>query len=627
MFLRLRPVRCAHRTNLFGRTESVFCGRIRLILTLLLCLVSDLAHAAVWDVRLLPGEDAFVFTLYSPPGDLPTLRALTPYLEEKGLANGFDPGPAASAIAAESLAFLANAGWPCISYPPYGDFQVENGLAVLSDADESAIKVFDTAGVFHGIQLGEWGYFFHNLSMSRAYFRSIYGDQFGSHAQLIRPARLRGYERMPTSRKECHDVLRTYWNTRNRAMRGRNISVTGHSHYESYAAAWGARLIGLEVGENIGYAQSKMAFARGASRQWDVPWSVQVSPWFHGACTSRGDLRMENCDARGLDAGHSQSFYARMWLHAWFAGAAMVTPENSFNIFFEQDSEPWKLSPHGNLAVELFEFMRTHDRGVAQTPVAIVLDEFAGYNGYMRQPWGVLPNTIGDWELYDLFQQQVFPGSDIIHSPRDDENPEAGYLRPTPFGEMFDVVLSTASTEVLSAYPVLLLVGDHAFAPSFVDQLADAMRRGSRVLLHPRHVATLRALDAKIQDSENAELLEDWINPVTGRTAAIAYDRLRALRDTLIPVEIEGGPVQFQWNKNKAGWVLELVNNAGVIKKPSEPATVNPDEEITLRVRAKLPVLAAREWVTGEIFENPSEITLKIPSGASRFLAYTGTLD
>ena len=107
------------------------------------------------------------------------------------------------------------------------------------------------------------------------------------------------------------------------------LSVTGHSHYEAYAGEWGARCIGLEVGENIAFTQSKIAFARGASRRWLRPWSSQVSPWFAGSCTTRGPLRLEGKYARGLDAGHSLSFYVRLWLHSWFAGAAMVTPEKA----------------------------------------------------------------------------------------------------------------------------------------------------------------------------------------------------------------------------------------------------------------------------------------------------------
>ena len=168
-----------------------------------------------------------------------------------------------------------------------------------------------------------------------------------------------------------------------------------------------------------------------------------MSPWFHGACTTSGPLRMEGGYARGLDAGHSLSLYERMWLHGWFAGAAMVTPENSIGIFFETAQAPWKLTAHGEKAAELFAFMRSHDRGVPFTPIAIVLDHMAGYNAYQGRPWGILDKTPGDQETYDLLEQQLFPGSDHIHQQADPKNPEASYLRPTPFGESFDVLLSS----------------------------------------------------------------------------------------------------------------------------------------------------------------------------------------
>jgi len=53
------------------------------------------------------------------------------------------------------------------------------------------------------------------------------------------------------------------------------------------------------VGENIAFTQSKIAFARGASRQWQRPWSLQVSPWLAGSCTTSGPLRKEGLYARG----------------------------------------------------------------------------------------------------------------------------------------------------------------------------------------------------------------------------------------------------------------------------------------------------------------------------------------
>jgi hypothetical protein len=414
-----------------------------------------------FQVRPLPGHSNCVFTIYGTPSELESLRQLVQVMRDRPLGNGFDPGPTPSPNAQPVFDYLASVGWPVICYPGCADMQVKGGRCVLGPENEAVLAVLDRAGVFTAVQLGEWGYYFHNLSPNEPWWRDVYGKEFGQFKHLMKPPGLAGYDRRPTSRQECYTVLQDYFKSRSRDLLGRVISVTGHSHYEAYAGEWGARCIGLELGENIAFTQSKLAFARGASRQWRLPWSVQVSPWFAGACTTSGPLRQEGGGARGLDAGHSLSFCERMWLHAWFAGAAMVTPENSIAIFFEKPSAPWALTTHGRKAAEVFRFMQAHDRGVPFAPVAVVLDHLAGYNGYMDKPWGILEPTAGDRQVRDLFDHQLYPGSDHIHHRLDPANPESSYLRPTPYGEMFDVQLTSASAEMLSSYPVLLLVQSH----------------------------------------------------------------------------------------------------------------------------------------------------------------------
>ena len=165
----------------------------------------------------------------------------------------------------------------------------------------------------------------------------------------------------------------------------------------------------------------------------------------------------------------------------------MVTPENSLAIFFEKAAAPWTLTSHGRKAAEVFQFTQSHARGVPWTPVAVVLDHLAGYNGYMDKPWGIVDPTAGDREVRDLFDSQLYPGADTIHGRPDAENPEGKYLCPTPFGEMFDVLLSSVPPEVLPAYPVILLAGDIEFDHVFLSELEKSLRRGSRVLLAPRH--------------------------------------------------------------------------------------------------------------------------------------------
>jgi len=259
--------------------------------------------AGPWQPRLLPGCHGFTFSMYGCPGNVDELRQLVGVMQERGLGNGFDPGPAARASSRPLFEYLATVGWPMICYPGWSDMQVKDGRCRLRDEDEEAQSVLDRAGVFSAIQLGEWGYYFHNLSWVESWWRDVYGRDFEAYRHLMQPPGLKGYARRPKSRRECYEAVQDYFLTRNRYMRNRNMSVTGHSHYEAYAGEWGAHVVGLEVGENIAFTQSKIAFARGASRQWQRPWSLQVSPWFHGACTTSGPLRSEGGGARASTPG------------------------------------------------------------------------------------------------------------------------------------------------------------------------------------------------------------------------------------------------------------------------------------------------------------------------------------
>lgn len=570
-------------------------------------------------VRLLPGQRDFVFSLYGAPAEPDKVHQLVDVMRTQRLGNGFDPGPGPGASTKPIFDYLAQVGWPVVFYSG-GEMQIKGGRSVMGREQEVALAAMDRAGIFTAYQIGEWGYYFHNLAPHEPWWHDVYGKEFEAFKHLMKPAGMAGYDRLPTSRRECYDVLKNYFQSRNRDLLGRVISVTGHSHYEAYVGEWGAKCIGLEVGENIAFTQSKLAFARGSSRSWQKPWSVQVSPWFSGACTTSGPLRSEGGGARGLDAGHSLSFYERMWLHGWFAGAAMVTPENSIAIFFEKPEAPWALTAHGRKASEVFQLTHTRERGIPYTPVAVVLDRYAGYNGYMGKPWGILTPTAGDREVRDLLEQQLFPGSDHIHAKPDPTNPEISYLRPTPHGEIFDVLLTSAPPEVLPSYPVILLAGDIEFDPGFLAELEKALRRGSRVLLAPRHRDALGADFARLSRQGIVEVLEPWTNPATGRPTAIGNERLAQLTQEVTPVAVTGDAVQYQVNRLPRGWVVELINNRGVAKQPTQPAVVDAAAVARVRVQFKVPCRSAREWRSGRIVDRPTELNLELAPGSVEFV-------
>jgi hypothetical protein len=179
--------------------------------------------AGAWQVRLLPGHQEFVFPIYGTPEELEPLQQLVAVMRDRKLGNGFDPGPTARAASQPLFAYLATVGWPVVWYPGCADMQVKGGRCVLGREDDAAMAALDRARVFSAVQLGEWGYYFHNLAPNEPWWRDVYGKEFETFKHLMKPAGLAGYNRRPSSRRECYDVLKDYFTSRSRDLLGRTI--------------------------------------------------------------------------------------------------------------------------------------------------------------------------------------------------------------------------------------------------------------------------------------------------------------------------------------------------------------------------------------------------------------------
>ena len=207
--------------------------------------------------------------------------------------------------------------------------------------------------------------------------------------------------------------------------------------------------------------------------------------------------------------------------------------------------------------------------------------------------------------------------------PGNPPNPEAGYLRPTPHGELCDVALSTATGAFMGRYPVVLLAGDIDFTPAFLRELETAVASGSRLLLHPRHVAAIPAgAMSRLRKGGTVEVLTEWRSPRTGRPAAIPDERLARIAAETLPVAVEGDPVQFQVNRSRAGWVVELIHNDGVVKTGRAPAEVYPEVIARVRLRPRFASVGAREWITGAKQDGDGAFDVAIPPGESRYVEF-----
>jgi hypothetical protein len=364
----------------------------------------------------------------------------------------------------------------------------------------------------------------------------------------------------------------------------------------SHVAEIGLDAVGIETSENIPCTQVKRAFARGAARQFGIPWFEQVSVWYGNSVAAGSPVPdiYNNGFRGGLDCGHSLSHLSRHWFTSWFSGAAYVMPEASESVLY---TLPWggdafpadaKLSPYGVRAVELAHLMRTADIGVPYVPFAVLVNKYHGRWTVWGKPWGRFEETSGD-KMVVRFFDQVFPGQS--KGPGREER----YLCPSPYGDTFDVLVNNADRTAWGAYPVILAVGDIPWTPVDAAWLEKYASDGGILALNEINVRGL--------DREFTGLAENGFTPASnakvvlaskdGRPLLIRRDvgrghvfvsaanpgedpkqempfppqLLDALAAHFLPFQVMG-KVQTLINRTPDGWALMIVNNNGITKDP-----------------------------------------------------------
>ncbi|MCD6351506.1 MAG: hypothetical protein J7M26_05255, partial [Armatimonadetes bacterium] len=146
-----------------------------------------------------------------------------------------------------------------------------------------------------------------------------------------------------------------------------------------------------------------------------------------------------------------------------------------------------RLSPVGEIHCDAVRWARQHSaRGVPYTPVAFMLHRDAGwvpprhlYTGKRYLAWGNLPYSRADHATDALFRL-VWPGYQDCSYYED----ERGYLTPTPYGDMFDVILDDAPDQCLRRYQTVILISDTGLGDeASVERLRRFVREGGELVV------------------------------------------------------------------------------------------------------------------------------------------------
>jgi hypothetical protein len=445
---------------------------------------------------------------------------------------------------------------------------------------------------------------------------------------------------------------------------------------------WGVRALGIESSAVQPMTAMRIAFLRGAARQFGGAFVYYHAPGFGDTATTF--TKQQNFagpdnffhSRYGATMGPSLSWYRKSYYLYYMSGASAIYLEQGFDQFFKPGpgEHPFQLNPLGRITDEFMRFAARHpDRGVAYTPIAVLLDPAHGWDmtDYPQWPFGVSQINRSDRALRELFGATYYPGLVREGEPASGERQT---FVPAVFGNIFDVlVASETSADAINKYQALIAGGNIEWSSLWAQKLLAYVRNGGVVLLNSAQIKGLpesflgahlsgesaEADDAKCLiakdptqnlsgqifryarvETKGAEVLMTAPNgdPLVtsnkvghGRVIFVALPDLLGederltpfvahllahLASNATPIQVEGD-IEYLINRNSRGWVVTLFNDNGVFKPQQGLARVDRSATVTATIGLKgRKVSEALEWL-GEIkltVEN-NQVRVSIPPG------------
>ena len=281
----------------------------------------------------------------------------------------------------------------------------------------------------------------------------------------------------------CHDSMHT-------------MNATGSLNFSHYYGERNCRTLGLETAQGLPSDTLMFSFLRGAGKQYGRLLTQATSIWNRFGYNMYRGRKTEGANGYGYGPhkGCSLSLHKRLFFSSYLHAHSIVGTETSqFTADTFPDGAP-ELSPLGEQHLELRKWFQEHpDRGVMHTPVALMLDFYNGWNmprhlyrGDKYKIWGKLPYEKGDYLIDGLFRM-IWPGYEDCSYLRN----ERGFLTPTPYGDIFDVITNRCHPSILQQYNCVMILSDMEMTPEVVKNLTDYVRSGGDLVIDARNARAL----------------------------------------------------------------------------------------------------------------------------------------
>jgi len=387
---------------------------------------------------------------------------------------------------------------------------------------------------------------------------------------------------------------------------------TSSTSFAHALSQWGVNLLGMETAAVMPMTGMRIAFTRGAARQFGGAFLYYHAPNF-------GDTAMTFTRAQnfagpdffyhsryGPTMGPSLSWYRKSYYLYYMAGASAIYLEQGYDQFFKPGpgEHPFQLNPFGRITNEFMRFAEKHpERGTPFTPVAFLLDPAHGFEmtDYPHWPFEVSQIDRGDRALRELFGVAYYPGLVLEGEPAiADRQP----FVPGVFGDIFDVLTAADETETgrrgdgetrrrgdgppisgsprpslsasLSYYRAVVAGGRVDWSPEWIKRLDAYVRNGGTLVLNAAQIKNVPEQFSGVRlrnetgEAHNARCLAPGEDAQDLKSQIFRYEKLELKGATALIATMSGEPLV---TVNKVG--------KGNVVFAAVPDLLGEDERIT----------------------------------------------
>jgi hypothetical protein len=256
----------------------------------------------------------------------------------------------------------------------------------------------------------------------------------------------------------------------------------------------GTRTVGYEEDATNVHVPMRIAFERGAARQYGGAWINYASGNFGDACNYFSQNPVVPRGAPGwfhskyaITDGVSASWYRKLYYLNYLGGASGIYWEQSLAnqwILPGPGKHPIQLSPFGRATEDFQAFVdRLPERGEPYTPIAFLLSYGHGYErvNYHCKMLGVFQENKADLELRELFNVAWHPIGIVEGQPA---APDVQSMPSGVFGNIFDVLVDRPDrAKPINDYPVIWAAGDVQLTGRWPNILDEFVRRGGTLVV------------------------------------------------------------------------------------------------------------------------------------------------